>query len=182
MKYVLISLLVFSAASFALVYDEDPIQDTWIWPGNGPYGSSTELRTNIVATHDQEIVAEWDITSIPVGSTVNTAEMSFYRYDGYPSGNLECDLFRVTEPWDEDTLVNAVDHDTSTVYGQINITGNGRYTFDVRTLVQEWVDETYDNYGVVWYGTGGSAYYQRFYSLDNGAMVPNLRIDYGYGP
>lgn len=176
MKYVLIFLLVFSAASFALIYDEDPIQDTWIWPGNGPYGSSTELRTNIVSSYDQEILAEWDITSIPVGSTINSADMSFYRYDGM--GDLDCDLFRITEAWDEDTLVNAIGHDTGTIYDQISIAGSGWYTFDVSTLVQEWVDETYDNYGVVWYGTAGSGYFQRIYSLDNGSNVPNLEIDY----
>ncbi|MCP4231950.1 MAG: DNRLRE domain-containing protein [bacterium] len=176
MKYVLILTLVFSAFAFALVYDEEPNRDTWIWPGNGPYGSSTELRTNRISAHDQEIVIGWDITSIPVGSTVNTATIGAYCYDGMYG--VELDIYRVTEDWDEGTLVNAIGHDNGTSYDQVNVTGSGWYEWDVTPLAQDWVDETEDNFGIVYYGTGGSGFFLRFYSRENGSSRPWLEIDY----
>jgi hypothetical protein len=175
MKYVLILTLVFAVSAFALDYNEEPDKDTWTWPGYGPYGGSSELRTNRVDIYDQEILASWDLTSIPVGSTINSAEANFYRYDGW-SGTLDCDLFRCTEDWPE-TVTGNVDHD-STSRGDIAINGSGWYTFDIMDLVQEWIDETYDNYGVVWYGTGTGSYFQRIYSREAGSNNPYLEIDY----
>ena len=176
MKYLISLMVIFTAVSFALVYDEDTNRDTWIWPGNGPYGSSPELRTNIITSYDQEIVIGWDITSIPVGSTVNTATVSVYRYDGLPP--LTCDIYEVTEDWDEATLINAIGHDNGTSYDQIDITGTGWYEFDITPLAQEWVDETADNFGVVFYGTSGSGYFQRIRAREYGSDAPNLNIDY----
>jgi hypothetical protein len=175
MKYVLISTLLFSTFAFALTYNELPYKDTWIWPGYGPYGGSSELRTNRVDVYDQEILAEWDLSSIPVGYTVNSADANFYRYDGW-SGTLDCDIFRITETWTEN-VVDSIAHD-STSYGSIAINGNGWYTFDITALVQHWVNETYDNFGVVWYGTGTGSYFQRIYSKEAGSNHPYLEIDY----
>jgi hypothetical protein len=182
MRIVTISAFVFllAANAFALTYNEEASADTWIReiPGTPPppYGSSTELRTNLISAYDQEVVIMWDLSTIPVGSTINTATAYAYRYDGY--GGISCDLFRVTESWDEYTLDWPLAHDTGTVYASITISGNAWYDFDITALVQEWVDETYDNYGIVFYGTGGSGYYQRFYSREAASNHPYLEIDY----
>lgn len=158
-------------------YNETATADTWVWAGHGPYGSSTQLRTNMVSFFDQEIVIFHDLSSIPTGSIVNSAFLHAYRYDGDPGGSLECDLYRVTEYWEEPSLVDSIAHDEANSYDQIVITGNGWYTFDVTQLVQEWVDETYDNYGVVFYGTGGSGSYQYFRSRES-TDKPYLEVDY----
>ena len=174
---VLISIIL-STAVFADTYSEYPSADTWIWAGSGPWGSNWTLRTNIVSSFDQEIVMRFDLSSIPPGSTINSAVLSAYRYDGdYPTA-LECDIYRVTEDWVEATLVDAIAHDTSVSYDQIIITGTAWYDFDIALLVQDWIDGTSDNFGIVFYGTGGTGSYQYFRSKESNEYRPHLDIDY----
>jgi len=94
------------------------------------------------------------------------------------NGIVNHELFRITESWNEATVVNAIAHDNGTTYDEQNVTGAGWYVFDIADLVQEWIDETYDNYGVVFYGTSGSGFFIRFYSRENASSQPYLEIDY----
>jgi hypothetical protein len=176
MKYVIILMLAFSAFAFADSYNEVANKDTWVWPGNGPYGSSTEVRTNRFPDYSQFGLFEWDIASIPVGSTINSADFNVYCYDGMYGVNHE--LFRITESWNEATVVDDIAHDNGTTYDEQNVTGAAWYVFDVEDLVQEWVDETYDNYGLVFYGTSGTGFFIRWYSRENASSQPYLEIDY----
>jgi hypothetical protein len=184
-KVIYLTLGVLLAATFCLAdtYNENPDADTWIWPGSGPYGSSTELRTNRVTVHDQEIVMHFDLSSIPDFSTINSATLYAYNYDQYPGSSLIGEIYRVTEEWDEYTLVNSIAHDSDNPYDDSEL--YGEYTwrdFDVTDLVQEWVDGDYDNYGCVWYGLEGDGYYIRFYSREAGSNQPYLEVDYDTGP
>jgi len=172
----LFAILLLTSAVFADTYDEIADQDCWIWPDEAYAHNGTELRTNRQPTYDQEILIQWDLSSIEVASTVNSATMYAYCYDGMYG--VDCELFRITESWDEATVVNAIAHDTGTAYGPINVTGVGWYDFDIPALVQDWVDETEDNYGIVFYGTGGTGYYMRFCSKEYGSNEPYLEIDY----
>lgn len=175
---ILIATLLVASLLFADSYNENPIKDTWIWPGYGPHGDSNELRVNRISQHDQEVVLEWDLSSIPAGSTINSAEVYVYNYDEF-GGTLNAEIYRVTESWDEDTLVDEIDHDDANPYDNVDISGSGSYkTFDITTLVQEWIDGTYDNYGVVYYGISGSGYFIRFYSREASSDNPYLEIDY----
>jgi len=104
--------------------------------------------------------------------------LSAYRYDGDSPTALECDIYRVTEDWVEATLVDAIAHDTSVSYDQIIITGTDWYDFDIALLAQDWVDGTVDNFGIVFYGTGGTGSYQYFRSRESNVDRPHLDIDY----
>ncbi|HUT97677.1 MAG TPA: DNRLRE domain-containing protein [bacterium] len=188
MKYASILLLcLFAASSFgaaiSVTYSPadtvqiEPSQDTWIWTGSGPYGSSAELRINREPDYDQRPVLQWDLSSLD-GYTINSADMYVYCYDGYPTGTLDADIYRVTESWDEATLVAPLAFDDATVWasGDAGVP-SGWKTYDVTDLVQAWVDGDYDNYGVVCLGYG-SSYYQRWYSKEAGSNHPYLDIDY----
>lgn len=183
-KTIYLTLGVLLAVTFSLAdtYSENPDADTWVWPGNGPYGSSTELRTNIATLYDQEIVMHFDLSSIPEGSTINSAMLYAYRYQG--NGAISGDLYRVTEEWDEYTLVNSIAHDDVNPYCTDVPMGDptGWKEFDITALVQDWVDATYDNYGLVYYGLTGSGYFQRHYSREATSNQPYLEIDYETGP
>ena len=172
----LLALVLVAGPLLADVYSEEAVADTWTWTGNGPYGSSTQLRTNQYAAFNQAIELGFDLSSIPAGSSVNSAIVNVYRYGG--DGSLTCDIFRITEGWDESTLVDSVAHDAGNPYDQFVITGDGWCTFDITQLVQEWLDATYDNYGVVFYGTAGPGSYQYFHSREYSANRPHLEIDY----
>lgn len=171
-----LALVLVAGPLIAEIYSEEPVADTWTWTGYGPYGSSSQLRTNIFASFNQAVEIAFDLSTIPAGSTVNSAILNVYRYDG--SGSLECDIFRITEYWEEPTLVDSVAHDASNPYDQFVITANGWATFDITQLVQEWLDGTYDNFGVVFYGTGGTGSYQYFRSREYPTERPHLEIDY----
>lgn len=176
--YFLLTILVISCSVSADTYSETPVADTWVWEGTGPWGAEMTLRTNIAIYVDQEIVIAFDLSSIPAGSMVNTAILNVYRYDGDPGSALECDLFRVTEYWEEPSLVDSIDHDDGFSYDQIVVSSSSWYTFDITQLAQEWIDGTYDNYGLVFYGTGGTGSYQYFRSREAATEKPHLEIDY----
>jgi hypothetical protein len=175
---ILLPLLLVTGVLLADTYNEEPNADTWVWEGNGPYGSITQLRTNIMPIIDQEIVISFDLSSIPSGSVVNSANLYIYRYGG--SDTLTCELFRVTEYWDELTLVDSIAHDICYPIDQITIIDNGWYSFDILPLVQDWMDGTYDNYGIVFYGTSGPGSYQYFRSREYTVQTlrPYLEMDY----
>jgi len=184
MKYVSVILCALAAVSFGaaigVTYSPtdtvqlEPIQDTWIWSGYGPYGSSTELRINSESIQ-QYPVLEWDLSSLD-GYTINSAIFYVYRYEG--SSAIDADVFRVTESWDEATLVFPLAHDDATVWASGSAGDpSGWKSFDVTDLVQAWTDGDYDNYGILCKGYG-AGYYQRWYSKDAGSNHPYLDIDY----
>lgn len=173
---VLLTVLLITGSALADTYSETASADTWVWAGTGPWGASTQLRTNIATSFDQEIVIAFDLSSIPAGSVINSASLHAYRYDG-DTGALECDIFRVTEYWEEPSLIDSIAHDEGNPYDQVIVMGNDWYTFDIAVLVQEWIDNTHDNYGIVFYGTGGTGSYQYFRSRETSSQ-PYLEIDY----
>ena len=183
-KVIYLTLGVLLAATFCLAdtYNENPDADTWIYPGSGPYGSSTELRVNRPAVIDQEIIIHFDVSTIPDDHTINSATMYVYRYAG--NAAISGEIYRVTEDWDEYTLVNSIAHDESNPYDTDVPMGDptGWKEFDIAELVQEWVDGTYDNYGVVYYGLTGTGYYQRHYSREYFENQPYLEVEHEYVP
>ncbi|RKZ02963.1 hypothetical protein DRQ21_07025 [Candidatus Fermentibacteria bacterium] len=182
MKYLFKTVLIISilsASAAAETCSLIPAADTWIWSGTGPWGSSWTLRTNIVSLFDQEIVIRFNLSSIPSGSTINSADLFVNRYDGSSQcDSMVCEIYRVTEDWEEATLVDSIAHDSSYHYDQIAITCNGWYSMNLTGLVQEWIDGTYINYGAVFYGIAGTGSYQYFRSRESSSDKPHLDINY----
>lgn len=182
MKIIFTTVLIISILSASAAADTCsliPTADTWVWDGTGPWGSAWTLRTNRVSTFDQEIVIRFNLSSVPSGSTINSAYLWVNRYDGYSqSDSLVCRIYRVTEDWEEATLVDSIAHDTCVTYDQVTITGNEWYDMNLTLLVQDWIDGTCTNYGVVFYGVYGNGSYQYFRSRESSSDKPHLDIDY----
>lgn len=181
MKGVTVAVMfavILAAAASAETIVVPPEADTWIWPGQGPFGSSQQLRTNNISFFDQRIVIRFDLSTIPQDALVIQAQLNIYRYDGSPTSALTCEIFRVTEPWEEYTLVNTVAYESSGSYDQIVVTENGWYEFDLADLVQEWLQGTFPNYGAVFFGTGGGGLYQNFHSREASELMPWLFVEY----
>ncbi|MEM2983170.1 MAG: DNRLRE domain-containing protein, partial [Candidatus Bathyarchaeia archaeon] len=79
---------------------------------------------------------------------------------------LYLDAHRITSPWNEDVTWSTRPGFDPNVESSAYITGNGWYSWDLTSLVQQWINGTMDNYGVAIYDHG-SSYYQRFVSSDN---------------
>jgi hypothetical protein len=87
------------------------------------------------------------LSAIPANSTVNSATLALWiNYSNRPNDNFG--IYRITASWSETTVnwSNQPAH-FATAYVKKMITGGGTYTWDVKTLVQQWVNRTYPNYG-----------------------------------
>lgn len=138
-------------------------------------------------------VVGFDLTSIPVGSTINSAALSLYAYDqttglgqhSTMSGSNESVLQRVTTPWDESTVTwNSQPSSTSVneVLLPASTSPTQNYTnIDVTQLVQDMVDNPSSSYGFL-LKLVTESYYRKmnFCSSDhaNSSLRPKLVITY----
>jgi len=119
------------------------------------FGTETQVAVQAYKSSDrQRGLFQFDLSSIPAGSTINSATFSAY-YDTYylasldPVGRTYC-LYRNTSPWTE-TEVNwnnqpsfATTQGSSTVMPE----SFGWVNWNVKDIVQTWVDGA-TNYGLV---------------------------------
>ncbi len=171
------------------------VKDTWIYDVEDySHGDWGELRANQTSVHDQRILIEFtDLSAIPTGATINSASLELYKYDEYSSASVTLDARRITSAWAESVTystqptVGATVEDSTTVSGLIN----QWFSWDLTSLVQDWMDGVVPNYGVTIYDHG-SGLYMRFVSSDNqtatqpswamaptsATLQPKLTIDY----
>lgn len=152
-------------------------QDTWIWnQADYSHADSTELRANNTSSWLQNILMQFDVSSIN-SSIINSATINLYRYDGYTDTGILIDAHQVTSAWTEGATWSSQPGLNSSAIDTENITANGWYSWNVTSLAQQWVDGTANNYGVSFYDHGSSMF-QRFYSSENGSLTPFLTVDY----
>lgn len=87
------------------------------------------------------------LSAIPKNSTINKAELQLYNRSGNnPNDNFG--IYRITASWVETTVTwsNQPAH-YATAYALGMVYGIGYYKWDIKKLVQEWVNATYANYG-----------------------------------
>ena len=120
---------------------------------------------------------KWDLSEIPNGSTIISAEISLYCYQDYTGGQITIDAYRMLTDWVEGTLIDqdrSLDDPDSacwTEYGygqpwaqngaggetdrdpiiESSVTGSGTgwYTWDITNAAQDWVDGYLDNNGLI---------------------------------
>ncbi|MGQ9706278.1 MAG: DNRLRE domain-containing protein [bacterium] len=83
---------------------------------------------------------------------VNTATWSIYHVYNNPTGKTWY-LYRITGSWDEMTVKysNKPDYDTTPVSSVVCKLSEGYEDFDVKQIVQDWLNDKYPNYGVYLY-------------------------------
>ncbi len=101
---------------------------------------------------------QFDLSQIPVGSTINSAFLSLYGVPG--SGNSQgstgsntCNLQRVTSAWDENTITWS-NQPTATNQNQVTLNQSSSTTqnyldVDVTNLFQDIVDNAGGNFGIL---------------------------------
>lgn len=134
-------------------------------------------------------VIDFDLSSIPVGATVNSAELSLFAYNspanGQHSGQNDAVLERIITPWNENTVtwgnqpsttaLNAVQLPMNTVPLQ-------HYpNIDVTAMVQDMVDDPVNSHGIL-FKLQTEQIYRRmlFASSDNAdsTLHPKLSVCY----
>jgi len=127
-------------------------------------------------------LVEFDLSGI-IGWSINidSATLEVYEQTVGDIG-LGYGIYRITSSWDEATViwntrptwgVSAYDYITSDA-------SPGWWTFDVTALVQEWVNETYTNYGLCVTAAGGSCSPSLVNSSEysDQDLIPTLTIEY----
>lgn len=119
---------------------------------NSPNGGVTLLYQGQYQTCYDRLLIQWDISALPAGANIISAEMWLYCYNLYTtraSGKMV--YYRITKFWKEDSVTFATQPDTS---HDITVTANrwpaGGYwhSVNVTPFVQGWHQGTFPNYGI----------------------------------
>ncbi len=166
--------------------------DGYAWSGgtSNPSGGNSGvdyLRVGFsTASGNYRTLLKFDLSSIPAGAIITSADLNLYYYaaggtDGDP---LDISVYQTAVDWSEGSLTwskaenyYVPSYDTVTI---IKGSGAGYKAWDIASLVQNWVDGTYDNYGVLLRAPtqSGSSIYRTFHSKEYGSNAPKLEVTY----
>ncbi len=116
---------------------------------NRNYGSEVELKVRGQAGDINQALFRFDLSSIPAGSNISSATIYFYATHKIPSPVY---LHRITNNWTETgvTWNNFANGYDSTPIGSLVPYANFQvYSVSITNLVQQWVNGTIANQGVV---------------------------------
>jgi PKD repeat protein len=171
-------------------------RDTKILSSNpsSNYGSSFELGTD--GSPDESAFIYWDISSIPVGSSVLSVDITV-NVVGRSNDNYE--LYQMQAPWIENEATwneyasgqswevvgaTGISDKSSIVLGSIGAPTNGVYTISLNAdgiaVVQSWVDDPGSNQGfiILDYNDASDGMDLSSREVSNVAERPILRISY----
>ena len=136
---------------------------------------------------DGEIVRSlvvFDLSTIPSGSTINSATFEAYLVDSYdyPNRYRDVTVYRITGSWSEGSVTwnNKPDYGGSYDSTSIKHGADVWCSWDVIDLVQEWVNGTYSNHGIMLRGPeqSGADSAWRSFSTREGPHPPRLVVDF----
>lgn len=177
----------------------DAIADTMVAQGQPNTNFGLEADTLAIKVGYEDRVSEgqgivrglirFNLSSIPVSSTVNSATLrlhyTYWRdYSGY---YRRVTAYRVTDPWMEDTVTWNNRPGYGEAYGFVDLVAGGQsdfhyYDWDVTSLVQAWVNSTYNNHGIMLRGNETLGI-RAFSSWETGdEYTPQLIVDFDSPP
>jgi hypothetical protein len=139
------------------------------------YGSDGTITIRPTAGVDQRGLIAFDLSGIPVGSTVHSA----YLYLTIMAGkSYSVEFYNVTSSWDESTTWNTMPGYDANSRGNLSLSATActRVAVFDTALVQGWVDGSILNFGIYLYPPAGSG--QSSFSSREGLNPPVLVVDY----
>ena len=116
--------------------------------GDGVYSLIGGFPSNSIT----RLYIQFDLSSIPENARVIDAYLDLYQFLGLGTGNFTIGLYNVTSDWEESTISWSSQPTSSTDAGitnNITAEDTGWEYWNIKTLVQNWLDETIANYGMV---------------------------------
>ncbi|ODS41795.1 MAG: hypothetical protein A7315_00065 [Candidatus Altiarchaeales archaeon WOR_SM1_79] len=149
------------------------------------YGSNTRLRVG--SWNDNTSFIQFDLSSIPAGSTINFATLSLYCKEStvkQPEGYQPVLVYPVAGSWNENTITYSnYPNYYSSVVSSTDVSGTGWKSWDVTDHVWYWVWGDIPNHG--FYMRDGTSDYKGdqsvYYSSESGFganYIPKLVVDY----
>jgi len=168
--------------------------DAYIWETHSTtnYGNDYEIWVSRGTNNTSLSLFRFNLQAIPAGAKIRSATLSLLHESGNDA-DVPVTAHRITNPWNEDYVTwrrrdNGINWDTSggdldpnavstTLVGPAS---NIRYEWDLTSLVQGWVDATYENHGVALRTMENGIFGERFYTSDetDPARRPRLTITY----
>lgn len=171
--------------------------DTYLykWQPSQNYGNEPRMA---VDGGSKVALLKFDLQGLPSHIMVHAAYL--YLTSGWGSGGSDVSLYRVRRPWNEGEASwnDARRYDpwtspggcTDTVNDRVGIAADTRrvsvpythYRFNVRNLIQYWMDHPDENHGVLLKGSGTGAY--EYFTSEYGDVLanrPKLEIRYVVG-
>ncbi len=133
----------------------NPIADATIDQNDGDTsGTGTELLVGRDAGGNlDQALLQFDLSSIPPGSTVTNAKLRIYHAGKLGTGTYNCVVYRIIDSWTEATVGWPVGYDAGTQLTvlpvKIDATGDWEEWYIPPGLIHEWVDGVSPNSGVL---------------------------------
>jgi len=117
------------------------------------YGTQTYILLEAYPGYRKRSYIKFDLSQFKTSATVEQAKLYLYYYQ-YANSNpvgRQIDLFRVTSTWTETGITwNAQPTFDTTIQSYANMPASyGWLIFNIKDLVQKWINGTYQNYGLV---------------------------------
>jgi hypothetical protein len=166
-------------------------KDTWLYLSNPNTNYETDDEVQVRGNDNRRVLIEFNLSSIPSGATIENATMELY-VTSKGSGTPDIIVYRVNNSWTEDgTTWNSRngtenwdtaggDYDTI-VWANTTLTDVNLWaSWNITDLVQNWVNGTYTNYGMILRDMTDSTNIWKFASSDhiNASLRPKINITY----
>jgi N-acetylneuraminic acid mutarotase len=178
LQHVALASTTFYSIADACIFEGYPTENV---------GSTADMWAGYDTYYDARIVrslVQFDLSAIPSGSTINSAAFEAYLvgwYD-YPDRYRDIAVHRVTGTWSEDSVTWNNKPDYGESYDSVSIKAEevwDWHSWDVRNLVQEWVNGTHANHGIMLRGPEQSDDPGwRSFSTREGPNPPRLVVDF----
>jgi hypothetical protein len=157
--------------------------DTW-------FGSYSDFVVGYCTISPYDIgtaraILRFDLASIPAGAYIKSATLQPYLtgsvWQSGQSNSMVVTAYRITQAWPSQPTWNNFAGAYAESYGATTIgTSFAHYDFDVKTLVQGWVNGTWPNYGIMLRGQEGSYCNLKDFASANGSSSywPQLVVEY----
>lgn len=159
----------------------EPQYDMYTDPDHTGSHPVTELWVANYApmSNHQRIMIMFDLEPY-MGGAIDSAFLNLDRFFGCPHGDpTHTKIYEITEPWDESWPENVHISHGGTEWASYTFSYNGWHEIDITSLVNEWLDGTITNYGLVIQALAGNKW-SKFYSREASSSVrPYLEL-FGY--
>src|SRR3989344_4289124 len=203
--FFLSSDFTITGATVGLSSSNDAVKDAYLKSSSNKknYGISEELD---IKKNGRNAIFEFDISSLPVNSTIQGATLRLYATDVTEDDEAaEIPVYRITRSWEEGTGDNVQTNDGATwkyYDNQDNWDNSGGdydnfewssqdvtdqdlwYEWDITQLVTNWYNGTYDNYGMLLLTESNNVGTKTFASSEhtNSSIRPQLILNYSTPP
>jgi hypothetical protein len=178
-----------------------PQSDAYIsqWFPNNNFAGEKELivrQGDIVAS-----LLQFDLSAIPAGTEIHGAYLMLYAHDRSNTGSLYTNVYKVRRPWTAEAATwqrasqnvawtqagcNGEGSDRDQIQQQTLMLNAANYwfTYDITSMVRDWVNNPADNYGLILKGFGNTSVQYHFASTEwpDPAFRPRLVISAGELP